>query len=95
MICPICNRVMIGEHKCPPKFEVSSEFSKEIKSFHVYSAEEAANSYAEDYDNNNNYNIMRGERMHVIVKNRNGEEKEFDVYGYIERRYSALELPQR
>lgn len=92
--CKTCGGFVLDgyPHKCPPAYKVFHEeyMGDESKPVCANSAEEAAERYAEQYDNGD-YGLLNGEEIEVIVEDIDGERKTFICGGRTDPVYFATE----
>lgn len=97
--CKTCGAFFVNEfHKCPPIWLCWIEYNQEecdAREVHAYSADAAAEKYAEDYDSDSGeYSIVSGRAESVcVVKDRAGKILRFALSGESVPRYSATEIP--
>jgi len=82
----------VNTHKCPPEYKIFHEdyLGDEPKILYANSHEEAATKYAEYYDYDD-YGLIDGNNIEIIVESLDGKRKTFICSGRMERVYSAEE----
>lgn len=98
--CPKCERFGWLPHACK-EFECATDWNQdpEWTTVHAMDAEQAVERYAEDYDCEGDYTIIKaGDRGETIIRVREmGDEgggKKFHVYGESVPQYHARELTE-
>jgi hypothetical protein len=94
--CKTCgNFKMFDSHLCPPAFKCLPEGETYEETIYARDAETAAEKYAEQFDSEYDYSILRGTAMRMQVTSPDGEVSYFEVTGESVPEYSAsgIEAP--
>lgn len=91
--CPRCKDWMVfpDTHRCRPQWQVwqEGEEKDDASTFFAFDAAKAAEMWADDYDCNGDYDIVRGSPATVFVQGDDGVEHKFEVIGESVPQYTA------
>lgn len=93
--CTTCREWMHGAfHRCSPAFLVwrADEDESEARRVHAFDADDAATTWAQEYDSDGEYPIVQGEVVEVHVRDGDGTLTRWSVSGEYDPSYSARDL---
>ena len=100
--CETCGEWIYGawlkpSHVCPPAYrvwDVDEEEREDAQTVYAADPEEAARTWAEDYDPGSDYTIVSGSPATVIVEDASGTRSVWRVTGESEPVYTARQVGQ-
>lgn len=96
--CATCREWTSSDHhKCHPVWEVREEapYDTDWENYHAWDSEEAAEKFAEEYDQCGDYTVIKGTPIIVQVRKPGSDVVErFEIRAEAEPRYYATQLEE-